>query len=1044
MKLEFDKSLIVRSPLLSFKESLTLNDLKSLFNDTVIMEAIFLSSPDLYNRINDWKSGCDFSKDDEGKLINTMVKYASRMNSRCTPFGLFAGCVVATFSEYTDMKIHSGAKKRSTRLDMNYTGALAQKIAKEDYILPNLKFYPNTSLYHIANKLRYVEYYYKGKSRIHQISSVDNSIYLQRIIDKSQSGATRVELIEELIDDQISFDDAAEFIHQVIESQILVSDLEPCVTGEESLDQILSALSKMDKVSNSVQLPGLILELNDVKSKLADLDTRTGNLSGRYLEVQKQLDSFNIPIDNGKLFQTDLYHMPVDSEMTITKNIQNQLRKTIEVLNYLTPYQESSNLKDFKSKFKERYNDQAVPLLKALDLEWGIGYAQNSVSSGEVNPLINDLFLPKLEIRESQIKWDPVQEFLLTKLNKALNENKKVVQVELGEVRHLKKLNYDDLPLTFSVKFRHLYKKERSDYLKIDSIGGSSGINLLGRFASSNQHIENIVDDLAKHEQKKTNAIIAEIVHLPENRVGNILMRPSFRDYEITYLCNSSLPLERQIKASDILVSIVNDRIVLQSRKDGRVIVPKLGNAHNYATNSMPVYHFLCDVQNQGLRGALGFYWGVLSEQFKFLPRVEIGDVVVYLATWSLLKKDYQDLCDNPQSISIWQEKWGVPNQILLTDGDNELYVNLKDTLSLNMFLSEIRKRTSIKFVEFLFKSENAIIKDEKNNSYTNELIATVKRKVTDTNAELAVNPHKGSDEKGVSHFNLGSEWLYYKIYTGTKTADMILTDVIKPLVEFLKQKKWIDSWFFIRYADPEHHLRLRFHLPEIDKLGLVISKFNESFEEYENNGSIWSIKNDVYERENSRYGYNSIHIAEQIFHWESECITDVIAHIEGDEGEEVRWKFAVRAVDDLIDIFKYTPEEKRDFMEWLKSAFAEEFGMDRFLKKQMDKKFREHRNLLIEVLDRSKDQYSNHKTLLELLSRKRMFSQGLVDELLEMQRNNELHVNMHELLASFIHMLLNRLFKSKQRVHEMVVYDFLWRTYRSEIARRSKIKESV
>lgn len=36
--------------------------------------------------------------------------------------------------------------------------------------------------------------------------------------------------------------------------------------------------------------------------------------------------------------------------------------------------------------------------------------------------------------------------------------------------------------------------------------------------------------------------------------------------------------------------------------------------------------------------------------------------------------------------------------------------------------------------------------------------------------------------------FFIGDEWLYYKVYCGVKTADIILAEVVKPLTEeFIK-----------------------------------------------------------------------------------------------------------------------------------------------------------------------------------------------------------------------------------------------------------------
>lgn len=55
-----------------------------------------------------------------------------------------------------------------------------------------------------------------------------------------------------------------------------------------------------------------------------------------------------------------------------------------------------------------------------------------------------------------------------------------------------------------------------------------------------------------------------------------------------------------------------------------------------------------------------------------------------------------------------------------------------------------------------------------------------------------------------------GSRWLYFKIYTGIKTADEVATRTLLPLLREWYEAKLIDDWFFIRYTDPDFHLRLR------------------------------------------------------------------------------------------------------------------------------------------------------------------------------------------------------------------------------------------
>jgi hypothetical protein len=46
--------------------------------------------------------------------------------------------------------------------------------------------------------------------------------------------------------------------------------------------------------------------------------------------------------------------------------------------------------------------------------------------------------------------------------------------------------------------------------------------------------------------------------------------------------------------------------------------------------------------------------------------------------------------------------------------------------------------------------------------------------------------------------FCIGSEWLYYKLYTGVKTADLILLEKLYSVILELKEKNLIIKWFFI------------------------------------------------------------------------------------------------------------------------------------------------------------------------------------------------------------------------------------------------------
>jgi hypothetical protein len=52
--------------------------------------------------------------------------------------------------------------------------------------------------------------------------------------------------------------------------------------------------------------------------------------------------------------------------------------------------------------------------------------------------------------------------------------------------------------------------------------------------------------------------------------------------------------------------------------------------------------------------------------------------------------------------------------------------------------------------------------------------------------------------------------------------------------------------------------------------------------------------------------------------------------------------------------------------------------------------------------------------------------------------------VDLNDLITSYIHMMMNRSFRSRQRIHELVLYDFLYRYYKSVIARPRITEEAL
>lgn len=249
-----------------------------------------------------------------------------------------------------------------------------------------------------------------------------------------------------------------------------------------------------------------------------------------------------------------------------------------------------------------------------------------------------------------------------------------------------------------------------------------------------------------------------------------------------------------------------------------------------------------------------------------------------------------------------------------------------------------------------------------------------------------------------------------------------------------------MNKFFFIRYSDPDNHIRLRFHFSDVSKIGSVIQHVHKAFKPYLEQGLVSKIQTDTYNRELERYGTNSIELAESLFYIDSIVTLNLLDLIDGEEGEIIRWQFAIRSMDDLLTNLNFTAAEKLGLMERIKTGFFREHGESKELKLQLDAKFRTERKLVEDILNREIDESREIQPVIELLKWKSEQVQPIAEQLLTLKKNNNLQIDLNELAASYIHMLLNRLFMARQRTYELVVYDLLYRYYKS-VAGREKSK---
>jgi len=704
---------ILRAPFLSLNyiENLTEEVIKDLCRKEIVAESIYIASPELYREM--LKFIAPNSKNIDRNLLNALAKYLIRMGSRPTPFGLFSGCSIGKLSNTNSVVEidYEFDHKRNTRIDMNYLCSLVQQIENDFEIRKKLLYFPNNSIYKIGEELRYVEYKYENFRRNHYIISVDNSEYLDAILSFSKEGKSIKSISELIVNDEISSKEAEDFINELINNQILTSNLMPNVSGVDYFEKIKGVLNTFDNDYNII--------LTEICDRLVQLNQKMININ-EYIDFNKLLLSINNKGNEKFLIQKDLY---LKTKCSIIKdNITDSLYNGVKVLNKLTRFNESKNLLDFKKNFLERYETEEIPLCLALDSEVGIGYG-NIKNNNLISPLIDDLpIYQNYEYENPKYTFDKIEEFIYLKYIQNLKNSESLIEITDDELEDFNE-NWTDLPDTFSVMTNILSSKEDNTLLHLEFAGGSSASRLIGRFSYLDIEMHNFINEIYKKESELNNdVIIAEIIHLPESRTGNITHRYSTREFEIEYLAKSELVESKKININDLFISIKNNKIILRSGKLNKIIKPILSNAHNYSYNSLPIYNFLCDIQSQGLRRSLLFKWPDLLLGSNFLPRVKYKNIILSLAEWNLNIKEINDINDIIQFRSYLVQK-KVPKKVLISESDNELLINIDNDIELNIIRNILKSKNKIKIKEFLY-DDNSLVKS-KTQKFTNEIIFT-------------------------------------------------------------------------------------------------------------------------------------------------------------------------------------------------------------------------------------------------------------------------------------------------------------------------------
>jgi lantibiotic biosynthesis protein len=1017
-----------------------------------VAQAIAVASPSL-------QIGLERLQREEGKPAQQkkayagLLRYLIRMCTRPTPFGLFSGVALGTFAEQTRACLGPRALERfRTRQDMGWLLEVLHLLEKDRALVRQLQVRLNQTAYLVGDRavLPFVDTYGEQDNRS---ASLRATAPVRKVFELAGQFIPWVELGNKL---QQAFPPARatqidDLLWQLWETGFLISQLHPPLTDARPAEYIYTQLDTLQGVDDvkagrrQVLARGKALDQAGIgapPSLLSHLLMDQEQVLPK-TEQEKGQEKLPLQVDAALSLQTgELHH-----------SIGQAAARAAEFLLRQTPLPQGfSHLQEYRQIFLEKYGDQAeVPLLDLLSSENGLDAPSGYEKPRRAYPRPSTIHSPNNGLRD---------QMLLTLLSEALN--KQSLEVELTEEiqQRLERWspNIEQAPLSLEIYLQlHARSREAIDRGEWTAVVGSNcgsphAGRTFGRFFDllGTPGIAALRELATREEALLSDVIFAELSYQPaQARMANVAIRPPIRSYEIAIGTTPAVPSERVLSLNDLVVSIENGHFSLRSLRLGRLV--RVCQSHMLNTMRAPnVCRFISEIANDDQPVLSSFDWGTVANA-PFLPRLSMrigptASLVLTPARWNLTTSTITPHGEGSEErrwfrgLQQWRAQWRVPRYVYLSEMDNRLLLDLEHPVMMTELQDEVRKlkgKMHIMLEECMPDFEHLWLQDAQGKTYFSEIVIPVLRADTDASVKAHEAPTTRQWQKPRARVLLssaernrfpGEDWAYLKLYAAPTQHEALIAGPLREVVSILQEQELIDRWFFIRYADPEPHLRLRFHAKaasEIAAIHAIVLPWSACLARQ---GQIQRSTLDTYERETERYGGpKAIDLLEQAFTADSTMVSNIIAAQYRRQLTLTPMAVAIWTLDQLFAAWGWSTEQR---LAWTRTA-AEKYAWSA----EFRKKRAFYCDLFVPCGPLEPDLVEQRTLLQQQVRPHHAYLASLGAQVRELAEADKLWVPEDSLMGSLAHMHLNRLLGG-DRTREMQIYAF-WRHTRESLARR-------
>jgi thiopeptide-type bacteriocin biosynthesis protein len=810
---------------------------RAMLGDPMLREAAAVSSEPLAGALGQVQAGKPVELAKLRRAAHTAARYRLRMAGRPTPFGLLAGVATAAFD--TGTKVRFGADHRKgVRPDAGWLTGLVAGWEHDPAVRSRLRVVANDLCIVRGDRLVLPYLPRPGSEDAESVRelSVRLAPPVRAAVELAAAPIAYPDLVARLADAFPGASVAAveNMTGQLIERELLLTDLHPPLTHPDPLGYLVERLRGTD-------LPQLAV-VQRIAARLAEYAEQP--LGAGYEAWHAAVGAMRTLRSTDKPpVQVDLR---IDADVTLPQTVAAEAARAASVLWRLSPpWSLPPHLRQYHRDFVERYGiDRLVPLLELLDPERGLG-----APSGYREPPSDRPLDPGFDVDPRP--WD---KGLAGLAEQALLDGTGEVVLDDGLVDTLTAGQPDAPPPPDTMELTIQVLAESDTALDAGGFrlvigpgaGSTSAGSMFGRFAYLFEEGAYRIEPATPRGDH--DPLPAQLLFRPVHpRGANVLQVPQACEHLLAVGTFAERVDPRVLGAADVAVGADTRRLYLVSLRHGRELVPVSPHMLNVDYSAGNAVRLIREIGASRRRAHHAWSWGEVGILPR-LPRVRYGRTVLAAATWQVgAKLRDRDLPWRQwqRELAAWRERWRVPDRVQAGVIDHRLELDLTAPLHQQLLREELGRRPDTVLQEVVgTEAETGWL-----NGYANEVVVPLVL----TARDAVPRPIHSTASGRRPAYLPGGEWLYAKLYGSSARQDELLGEHVSALVEELPPE--VDRWFFIRYADPDPHLRLRFHGPSAVLCGKVLPAIHDWAARLHDAGLAGRMTLDAYEPEVERYG---------------------------------------------------------------------------------------------------------------------------------------------------------------------------------------------